>query len=70
MDAAARLRRALEMDLRNAIANEEFEIHYQSIINVASLQDLRRRGAGALAASRTRADPARQIHPAEPRKSA
>jgi diguanylate cyclase (GGDEF)-like protein len=38
MDAAARLRRALEMDLRNAIANEEFEIHYQSIVNVASLK--------------------------------
>ena len=38
MDASARLRRALEMDLRNAIVREEFEIHYQSIINVTSLQ--------------------------------
>ncbi len=38
MDASARLRRALEMDLRNAIVREEFEIHYQSIVNVVSLQ--------------------------------
>ncbi len=38
MDAEARARRALEMDLRNAIAREEFEVHYQSIINVASLR--------------------------------
>ena len=38
MDASARLRRALEMDLRNAIVREEFEVHYQSIINVVSLQ--------------------------------
>ena len=38
MDTEARQRRALEMDLRNAIAQEEFEVHYQSIINVASLR--------------------------------
>jgi len=38
MDSEARLRRALEMDLRNAIVREEFEVHYQSIINVASLR--------------------------------
>ena len=38
MDSEARLRRALEVDLRNAIAHEEFEVHYQSIINVASLR--------------------------------
>jgi diguanylate cyclase (GGDEF)-like protein len=38
MDTEARARRALEMDLRNAILHEEFEVHYQSIINVASLR--------------------------------
>ncbi len=38
MDAAARQRRALEMDLRNAITRKDFEVHYQSIINVASLR--------------------------------
>ena len=29
MDAAAQLRRALEIDLRNALARDEFELHYQ-----------------------------------------
>ncbi len=38
MDAEARTRRALEMDLRAAVARGEFEMHYQSIVNVASLR--------------------------------
>lgn len=33
MDAAARARRALENDLRNAVDNKEFELHYQPQID-------------------------------------
>ncbi|HYW64502.1 MAG TPA: EAL domain-containing protein [Bradyrhizobium sp.] len=36
MDARVRARRALELDLRQAIANGEFEIHYQPIVELAS----------------------------------
>ncbi len=36
MDAEARLRRALEVDLRNALAGQEFELHYQKIIDIQS----------------------------------
>ncbi|MEJ2378173.1 MAG: EAL domain-containing protein [Pseudolabrys sp.] len=36
MEATARARRSLELDLRNALANETFEIHYQPIINLKS----------------------------------
>jgi len=34
MNARARARRALELDLRNAIVNEEFELYYQPLINL------------------------------------
>ena len=34
MEATARARRALELDLRNALANEAFEIYYQPIIDL------------------------------------
>jgi len=34
MDAAAQARRTLELDIRNALVNEEFEIHYQPIIDI------------------------------------
>ena len=37
MDAEARMRRALEIDLRNAVARGEFELHYQSIVNIDTL---------------------------------
>jgi diguanylate cyclase (GGDEF)-like protein len=41
MDAEARLRRALEIDLRNALSQDkfpldEFELHYQTVIDVAT----------------------------------
>jgi diguanylate cyclase (GGDEF)-like protein len=36
MDAAARLHRALEIDLRNALMREEFELHYQPLVDIAS----------------------------------
>ena len=34
MNERAQARRALELDLRNAIANEEFELYYQPLINL------------------------------------
>jgi EAL domain-containing protein (putative c-di-GMP-specific phosphodiesterase class I) len=36
MDAQVQARRSLELDLRNALANSEFELHYQRFVNVAS----------------------------------
>ncbi len=36
MDARMQARRALEADLRAAIASNEFELHYQAIVNLAT----------------------------------
>jgi len=36
MDDDARLRRTLEIDLRNAISRNEFELHYQTVVNIAA----------------------------------
>jgi c-di-GMP-specific phosphodiesterase len=36
MDAAVQLRRALEVDLRNALARGEFELHYQAVMAAAT----------------------------------
>ena len=36
MDSEARLRRELELDLREAVAKQEFVLHYQTIVDVAS----------------------------------
>ena len=38
-------------------------LHYQPLVDITTGQVARRRGAGALAASRARADPARPVHP-------
>jgi diguanylate cyclase (GGDEF)-like protein len=36
MDSEAQLRRELEIDLREAVANKEFVLHYQTIVDVTS----------------------------------
>jgi diguanylate cyclase (GGDEF)-like protein len=36
MDSLRQLRRALELDLRKALVNEEFELYYQPLINLAT----------------------------------
>jgi diguanylate cyclase (GGDEF)-like protein len=36
MDAEAQTRRVIELDLRNAILREEFELHYHRVIDIAS----------------------------------
>ena len=36
MDARMKARRELEMDLRNALLNAEFELHYQPLVNLQS----------------------------------
>jgi predicted signal transduction protein with EAL and GGDEF domain len=36
MDAAVQLRRTLEIDLRNALARREFELHYQAVMSAAT----------------------------------
>jgi diguanylate cyclase (GGDEF)-like protein len=36
MDAAARLHRTMEIDLRNALLRHEFELHYQPLVDIAS----------------------------------
>ncbi len=49
MDAVVQLRRALEVDLRNALSNGEFELHYQAVMDAAT-----RRPCGAEALVRWR----------------
>ena len=63
MDARVRARRALELDLRQAIDAGEFEIEYQPIVDLAKRRGLRLRGVAALASSRARHGLARRVHP-------
>ena len=54
MDARMQARRALELDLRKAIANGEFELYYQPLVNLETERDLRLRGADPLEPSAAR----------------
>ena len=69
MDRRIQARRMLELDLRKAFANGEFELHYQPLINLQADADQRLRGAAALAASRARHDLAGAISFRSPRRS-
>ena len=61
MEAEARDRRELEEDMREALMRDEFELHYQTVIDVgrASSAAPRRWCAGGI---RARPDRARSVH--------
>ena len=63
MDSRAQARRSLELDLRNALANEAFEVYYQPLFDLRTRRIIDLRGAAALAASATRHDLAGRVHP-------
>src|SRR5450756_2411127 len=60
MDARMQARRALELDLRKAIVNGEFELFYQPIVDVRTNHQLR--GSHPLVSSRTRHGCAARVH--------
>ena len=62
MDAQVRARRKLELDLRQAIADDGARGLLPALRQPAGQHDHRLRGAGALAPSRARHDLARRIH--------
>jgi diguanylate cyclase (GGDEF)-like protein len=56
MDARMQARHALELDLRKAIVNGEFELYYRPIVDVKNRAHHQLRSVAALASSRTRHD--------------
>ncbi len=62
MDACLKARRALESELRQALIEGQFLLHYQPILNLREKCHHLLRSLGALAASRTRPDLAGRIH--------
>ena len=63
MDAEMQERRAMEYDMRKALAAGEFELFYQPVVNL-SRQDQRLRGVDPLAPSGKGPCPAVGVHPA------
>ena len=61
-DVVARLE--LRTDLRRAIDAGELELHYQPVVRLSDGDDVRLRGADALASPRARARLAARVHPA------
>ena len=59
MNAKAVERLSLESRLRQALANDELELHFQPFIDLDTAEVLGRRGAAALAPPGARPDPAR-----------
>ena len=55
MDMRMKARRELEIELRQALAAGEFELHYQPLVNLDDRRDHRLRGAAALATIRSAA---------------
>ena len=64
MSEIASARQEIESDLRRAIQENEFELHYQPIIDFKTRKICTRRGAGALAASDQRSHLSRFVHSA------
>ncbi len=62
MRQRAMTRLQVETDLRNAIDNQDFELHYQPIISLQHRPHRRVRGAGALASPGARAGAAGRLH--------
>ena len=67
MDARAQARRALEIDLRQALVKEQFELHYQPQVDIETNEIIGVRGAGALAPSGARPRSSGRVHPARGR---
>ena len=63
MDARVKQRHGMKMELRRAVAMEEFELFYQPVLNAASEEIVGLRGAVALEPSRTRPGVAGRVHP-------
>ena len=64
MDALMQARRVLEVDLRKALVNGEFEVYYQPIVDLENQAVTGCRSPRTLEPSRTRAGRAVGIHPA------
>ena len=62
MDARAKARRSLELELRQAIADGGLEVYYQPVVNLEDGKVSLLRGAAALAPPRTRHDLAGGVH--------
>ena len=70
MDKRLRARRALEIDLRKALAAEEFELFYQPLINLKTRRGHGLRSADALVSSSPRDGRADGLHSRSPKRSA
>ena len=62
LHARAEERRKIELALHNAMDAGEFSLAYQPVVAAQTRRDHELRGAAALAQSRARPDPARQVH--------
>ena len=64
MGRQADTRRSLELDLRQAVANGDFQLYYQPVVDLKTSKSHGRRSAHALGPFRSRVCAAGRIHPA------